>query len=131
MRVTADGGEVGVAEVLGDEAGVAEFLAEPGCCCVAERVRCDVLLESRPFGCTADDLREDRLLESPPGEAAEDRRLGTRAAFGSESTKLACEAGWERLSPGLAAFAAADEERRCRGVEVEVAPVEPAELGAA
>ena len=67
----------------------------------------------------------------PPCEAAEDGRLGTRASRGSEGAKLACESGRERLTAGLAAFAPADEERRRGGVEVEVAPVEPAELGAA
>ena len=44
MRVTADGREIGVAEVLGDEASVSELLAEPGRGCVAECAGGDVLL---------------------------------------------------------------------------------------
>ena len=115
VRVARNCREVGVAEVLGDEARVAELLAEPGRGGVTERVRGDVLLDSRPFRCTADDLGEVRLLETSAGEAAEDRRFGARGARGSEGAKLACESGWERLPAGLAAFASADEQGRRGG----------------
>ena len=43
VRVPRDGREVGVAEVLGDEARVAEFLPEPGRGGVTQRVRGNVL----------------------------------------------------------------------------------------
>jgi len=109
VRVAADRGEVGVAEVLGDQACVAEFLAQPGRGGVAERVRGDVFFQSRPFRRAADDLGEDRLLEASAVEAAEDGRLWAWGARGSEGAKLACEPSWERLPPGFAAFAPADE----------------------
>ena len=44
VGVAADGGEIGVAEVGSDEAGVARLLPEPGGGGVAERVRSDALL---------------------------------------------------------------------------------------
>ena len=119
-----------MAEVLGDETGVSEFLAQPGRGGVAEGVRGDVFLESCPFRCTAEDLGEDRLLEPSAVESAEDRRLGAWGARGSEGAKLTHESGRERLPAGLAAFAPADEERRRGGVEVEVAPVEREQLRA-
>jgi hypothetical protein len=72
MRVTGQSREVGVAEVLGDEAGVAELLAERGRSSVAERVRGDVLLESGPLRGATDDVGEDRLLQPPALEPAED-----------------------------------------------------------
>jgi hypothetical protein len=62
VRIAADGREVGVAEVLSDEAGVAGCLPEPGRRRVAERVRRDVLVEPRAFGGPRDDAREDCLL---------------------------------------------------------------------
>src|SRR5438552_14253167 len=46
VRVACDSREVGVAEVLGDEAGVADFLAEPRRGCVTQRVGGDVLLDA-------------------------------------------------------------------------------------
>ncbi len=45
--VAADGGEVGVAEVRGNEAGIAGLLPQPGSRCVPERVRGDALLKAR------------------------------------------------------------------------------------
>ncbi len=84
VGVPADRREVGVAEVLGDQACVAEFLAEPGRGGVAERVRGDMLLESGPFRCTADDLGEDRLLEASSMQSAEDGRLGAPLPLGSK-----------------------------------------------
>lgn len=120
-----------MAEIFGDEACVPELLAQPGRGGVAERVRGDMLLESCPFRRAADDLGEDRSLKPSAVETTEDGRLGGRRARGSEGAKLACEPGWKRLPTGLAAFASADEQRRRGGVEVEVAPVKPAELGAA
>lgn len=67
-----------MAEVLGDEAGVAEFLPEPGRRGVAQRMRGDVLLDPGALRGTTDDVGEDRLLEAPAGEPAEDGigRLG-------------------------------------------------------
>ena len=78
VRVASHGREVGVAEVLGYEAGVPELLAEPRRSRVAERVRGHVLLESGAPRGAGDDVGEDRLLQSSALEAAEHRvgRLG-------------------------------------------------------
>ncbi len=72
VRIPRDGREIGVAEVLGDEAGVAELLAEPGRGGVAERVRSDVLLDPGALSGTTDDVGEDRLLQPPALEPTED-----------------------------------------------------------
>ena len=61
VRVARDGREVGVAEVLGDETGVAELLAQPGRGGVAQRVGGDVLLDPGARRGAADDVGEDRL----------------------------------------------------------------------
>ncbi len=130
MRVARDRGEVGVAEVLGDETRVAELLAEPGCGGVAQRVRGDVLLEPGPLRGAADDVREDRLLESSALEPTEDRigRLGVAGV--GQPLQLTRETRRDRLATRLAALPGADEQGRLAAVEVEVAPVEGAELGA-
>jgi hypothetical protein len=62
VGVARNGGEIRVAEVLGNKARVAELLAEPGRGRVAEGVRGDVLLESGALRRAADDVGEDRLL---------------------------------------------------------------------
>jgi hypothetical protein len=69
--VARDSRKVGVTEVLGDEAGVADLLAEPGRGCVAQRVGGDVLLDSGALGGAADDVGEDRLLEASARKPAE------------------------------------------------------------
>jgi len=51
-----------LAEVLGDEACIADFLAEPRRGCVAQRMRGNVLLDPGALGGAADDVGEDRLL---------------------------------------------------------------------
>ena len=98
-----------MAEVLGDEARVSELLPRPGRGRVAERVRGDVLFESDPFRRTADSLGEDRLLEASAVEAAEDGRLGARLPRRSEDEQIVREFRWQRLPPGLAAFASPDD----------------------
>jgi hypothetical protein len=73
VRIARDGREVGVAEVLRYETRVAELPAQPGCRCVSQRVGGDVFLDAGALGGAADDVGEDRLLESSAGEPAEDR----------------------------------------------------------
>jgi hypothetical protein len=122
--------EVGVAEVLGDEAGVPDLLAEPRRGRVAQRVRGDVLLEPGSLRRTPDDVGENRFLEASAGEAAEDRvgRLGLPGI--ADVPQLVGKARWYGLAPRLAALAAADEQRPLASVELEVAPLERAQLGA-
>ena len=91
VRVAADRGQVGVAEVLRDQSGVSELLPQPRRGRVAKRVRGDVLFESGSFRGAANDLSEDRLLQTSAGEAAEDGSLGTRGARSSEGAKLTRE----------------------------------------
>ena len=62
VRVASHGREVGVSEVLGDEAGVAALLPQPGCGGVAKRVGGDVLLDPGSRRGASDDVGEDRLL---------------------------------------------------------------------
>ena len=62
VRVASHGREVGVSEVLGDEAGVAAFLPQPGRGGVAKRVGGDVLLDPGSRRGASDDVGEDRLL---------------------------------------------------------------------
>ena len=128
VGVAADGGEVGVAEIGGDEAGVAGLLAQPGRGGVAERVGGDALLDRGPLGGAADDRGEDRRLQALALEAAEDGRVGRRLPLGAEERELARERGRERLPARLAALAAADEQRRPRPLELEVGPVERDQL---
>lgn len=99
-----------MAEVLGDEPRVAEFLAEPGRGRVAERVRGDVLLEPGALRGAADDVGEDRLLQSSAGQPAEDRvgRLGLPSV--AQLPQLVGEASRQRLTSRLAALPVADEQ---------------------
>src|SRR5579884_2776003 len=130
VRVARDRGKVGVAEVLGDETRVAELLAQPGRRRVAERVRGDVLLEPGPLRGAGDDVGEDRLLKASALEPTEDR-VGRHGVVGvGQPLQLTRQARRERLASRLAAFPEADEQGRLAAVEVEVAPVEAAELGA-
>jgi hypothetical protein len=131
VRVACDCGEVGVAKVLSDEAGVAELLAEPGRGGVAKRVRGDVLLDPRALRGATDDVGEDRLLQPPALEPAEDGvgRLGIAGV--GQPLQLTREARRDGLATRLAALPGADKQRRLAAVEVGVAPVEGAELGAA
>ena len=131
VRVAGNCGEVGVAEVLRHKSGIAGILTEPGRCRVAEGVSGHVLVESRARRGAPDDVGEDRLLEASAGEPAEDPvgRVGlSRVADVSE---LSSETSRHRLAARLSALAAADEERTLPPVEVEIAPLEGAELGAA
>ena len=97
MCVACDRGEVGVAEVFGDEAGVAELLTEPGRRRVAERVRGDVLLEPGALRGAADDVGEDRLLQSSALEPAEDRVGWPRVMDVGQPLQLTGETRWDRL----------------------------------
>jgi hypothetical protein len=84
VRVARDRREVGVTEVLGDEAGVADFLAEPRRGCVAQRVGGDMLLDPSALRRATDYVGEDRLLQASAREPAEDRasqREGVRDPF--------------------------------------------------
>ncbi len=98
---------------------------------MAQRVRGHVFVDSGASRSTPDDVGEDRLLQPPPGEAAEDRvgRLGLSRL--ADAPELSCETGRHRLTPRLSALAAADEQRSLSSVEVEITPLEGAELGAA
>ena len=120
-----------MAEVLGNEAGVAALLAEPGRRGVAQRVRGDVLLDPSALRRATDDVCEDRLLQASAGKPAEDGvgRLGLGGV--AQLPQLAGEARWQRLAPRLAALAVTDEQRLPPSVDLEVAPFERAELGAA
>lgn len=119
-----------MAEVLGDEARVAELLAQPGRGCVAQGVGGDVLLEPGPLRGAADNVGEDRLLQSSALEPTEDRIGRLRVVSVGQPPQLTREARRERLASRLAAFPGADEQGQLAAVEVEVAPVEGAELGA-
>lgn len=67
-----------MAEVLGDEARVAQLLAEPGRGGVPQRVRGHMLLDPGALRGASDDVGEDRLLQPSALEPAEDGvgRLG-------------------------------------------------------
>jgi hypothetical protein len=120
-----------VAEVLGNEAGVAALLAEPGRRGVAQRVRGDVLLDPSALRRATDDVGEDCLLQASAGKSAEDgiHRLGLAGV--PQLPQLAGQARRYWLAPRFAALPATDEERALSPIELHVAPLERAELGAA
>ena len=111
VGVAADGREVGVAEVGGNQAGIAGLLAQPGSGAVAERVCGDPLLEVGALGGAADDRGEDRRLQALAREAAEDRCVGCRLPGVAQVFELTGKRRRERLPARLAALAAADEQR--------------------
>jgi hypothetical protein len=119
-----DGREVGVAEVLGDEACVAGRLAKPGRGSVAEGMGGDALLDARSPGGSRDDPGEDRRLQAAAAEAAKDRRVRVRLITRAPAGELVRERWRERLAPRLAALARANENGGLGAVEVDVAPVE-------
>lgn len=80
VRVSADSREAGVAEALGDEARVAEFLSEPDCSRVAKRMSGHVLLEACSLRGSPDDVGEDRLLQTAAAETTYDRVVWSRLA---------------------------------------------------
>jgi hypothetical protein len=125
-----DGREVGMAEILGDEAGVAELLPEPGRGGVAERVRGDVLLYPGTLRGSPDDVGEDRLLQASTGETAEDRVSRRGLACVAELQQLLASASRKRLTSRLAARPVADEQRGFASLELEVPPLERAQYGA-
>jgi hypothetical protein len=130
VRVARHRREVGMTEVLGDKAGVADLLAEPGRGCVAQRVGGDVLLDPGALRGSPDDVGEDRLLQASTGETAEDR-VGRRGlACVAELQQLMNEAIRQRLTSRLVALPVADEQRGLASVELEVPPLERAQLGA-
>jgi hypothetical protein len=130
VRVSRDGREVGVAEVLGDEARIAELLPEPGRGGVTQRVRRNVLRDASACRCPTDDVGEGRLLQTTTGEPAEHRVGRIRLATVAQLPKLLGKTGRHRLAARFAAFAAADEERPPASIELEVAPLKRAQLGA-
>lgn len=91
-------------------------------------MRSDVLLYPGACGGAADDVGERRLLKASACEPAEDRvgRIGMTAV--AQPPKLAGEAGGHGLAAQLAALAATDEQRSLVSVELEIAPLERAEL---
>jgi hypothetical protein len=93
VRVARHRREVGMTEVLGDEAGVAALLAEPGRRGVAQRVRGDVLLDRAALGGATDDVGEDRFLQASAGEPAEDGIGRLRLAGVAQLPQLAGDAG--------------------------------------
>ncbi len=128
VGVARDGREIGVAEVLGDEAGVADLFAEPGSRRVAQRMRGDVPFDPGALRGSPDDVGEDRLLQASTSETAEDR-VGRRGlACVVELQQLMGEASWQRLTSRLAALPVLDEQRPLASVEVEIPPLERAEL---
>ena len=98
---------------------------------MAEGVRGDVLVEAGAFGGAADDEAEDRRLEPSAFKAAEHAALAGRRSASPQTRELAGERRGERLAARLAALAAADKQRGALGFEVEVAPVQREQLGAA
>jgi hypothetical protein len=130
VGVAADGRQVRVPEVSGDEASVTRLLPQPGSGGVTKRVRGDALLEPRPLGSATDDRAQDRRLEPLALEAAEDGRVRGCLARRSQPGELAGERSGERLPARLAALAAADEQRRTLAVELQVGSVDRDQLGA-
>ena len=119
-----------MAEVLCNEARIAELLPKPGRGGMPQGVRRYVLLEAGARCGSVDDCGKRRRLEPATGEAAEHGCLGSRTPLGSDGAKLAGEPGRKRLATRLATLAPADEQRRRGGVELEVTPFERAQLGA-
>src|SRR6266511_5388431 len=124
MRVAAHGGQVGVAEVLSDEAGVARCLTEPRGGGVPQRVRGYAFLEPAPLRCAADNRGKDRRLQASATESAEDGIVARRPPLFPQPPQLSRERQRERLTARLAALAAPNQDRRPRTVERNVAPVE-------
>ena len=112
VRIARDSREVCVPEVLSDEPGVAELLAEPGRRGVAQRVRGDVLLDPSALRGATDDVGEDRLLQPPTLEPAEDGVGRFGRTRGAQPPQLTREAPRQRLATRLVALSAADEQRR-------------------
>jgi hypothetical protein len=83
-----------------------------------------VLLEPGSLGGAADDVRERRLLKPASSEPTEDGILRRRPYLLVELSQLVRELWREWLPTRLAALTPANEQRRLRGVEREVAPVE-------
>jgi hypothetical protein len=79
VGVAMDGREVGVAEVLGDQAGIAGRASKPRRGGVAKRVGRDSLLESGADGRAANDARQDRCLQAAATQPAEHRAIGMRS----------------------------------------------------
>ena len=96
-----------MAEVGGDEAGVARLLPQPGGGGVAESVGGHALLEPGPLGGAADDRGEDRRLQPLALEPAEDGRLGGRLSGGRDERApgaAAARAGFGLESSGWLAY---------------------------
>lgn len=75
VRVAADGREVGVPQVLGDQSRVARGLAQPRRGGVAQRVGGSRALRARSPDAAADDVGQDVLLQAPTGQPTEHRLL--------------------------------------------------------
>jgi hypothetical protein len=131
VGIAADGRKVGVAEVGGNKAGVARLLPKPGSGGVPERVRGDALREAGALGGAADDPGEDRRLQPLALEPAEDGIAWRRPLLVAELAQLLGELWRDRLAARLGTLALADEQRRALALEVDLAPIERDQLGAA
>ena len=104
MRVAVHGRQIGVAQVLGDQARVAGGAAQPGGRRVAQGVGGDGLCEPGARGAAADDRGQDRGLQAAALQAAEDwvARAWVRAGTqGGSSPASAGASGWRRACSPL------------------------------
>jgi hypothetical protein len=88
----------------------------------------DVLLDPGSCRGASDDVGEDRLLQAGTVEPAEHRVGWPRLPGGAQRQQLVGEASGDRLTPGLVTFPVADEQGPFASVELEVAPLERAQL---
>jgi hypothetical protein len=89
----------------------------------------DVLLDPRSRSGAPDDVREDRLLQASTVEPTEDRIGRTGLSCVAQLLQIAGEPSRKRLASGLVALPVTDEQRPLAAVELEVAPLERAQLG--
>jgi hypothetical protein len=104
VGIAADRRQVGVSEVLGHQPRVAGGLAQPCRGGVAQRMRGHALRQPGPPGAARDDIGQDRGLEPPAREPAEDRvvRPGLAQSRQAASSRTNAGArGWRRGFPPL------------------------------
>jgi hypothetical protein len=118
VRIAAHGGQVCVAEVLGDQARVGGRLAKPGGRGVPQRVRGDVLLEARPAACAPDDRGENALLQAAALQPAEDRLVGAGVSRARSAASSAASCGESGCCRGLPPFPQRTSSPACCGSSV-------------
>jgi len=128
--VANDGREVGVAEVGGNEAGIAPLLAQAGDGGVAERVSPDALLEARSVGVAANDSDKDRRLEPLAFEPAEHRRVGARVAVCPTGWRIRLQAEGRAAARGLPTLPHRTSSDGGSSSRLEVGPVKRNQLSA-